>query len=143
MNPKKFAAITVLAILNFIVLAVVQTYYNMQDLAYYENIVSEAQEKVVRLSAQEYTHFIIPQAFGEERDYNKDGILQYKNWDGKIIDEAQHQFRMQVCIQMAFHDNVIDVNTPCSKIVLTQDGESMINNYVVDKFLSGDLSFSN
>jgi hypothetical protein len=142
MNPKISAAITVIAILNFIVLPVVQTYYNMQDLAYYENRVSEAQEKVDRLSAQEYTYFIIPQAFGEE-DYNKDGILQYKNWDGKIIDETQHQFRMQICIQMAFHENLIDVNTPCSKVVLTPDGESMINNYVAQKYLSGDLTFSN
>jgi hypothetical protein len=142
MNPKTFAAITVLAILNFIVLAVVQTYYNMQDLAYYENIVSEAQQKVDRLSAQGYAHFIIPEVYGEE-DYNKDGILQYENWDGKIIDETQHQFRMQVCIQMAFKENLIDVNIPCSSVVLTSDGESMINNYVAQKFLSGDLSFSN
>ena len=142
MNSKTFTAITVLAILNFIVLAFVQTYYNMQDLAYYENRVSEAQEKVDRLSAQGYTYFRIPQAFGEE-DYNKDGILQYQNWDGKIIDETQHQFRMQICIQMEFHDNLIDVNTPCSKVVLTPDGESMINNYVAQKYLTGDLSFSN
>ena len=78
MNSKTFAAITVLAILNFLVLAVVQTYYNMQDLAYYENRVSETQEKVDRLSAQGYTHFVIPQIYAQEDDDGTDWMKYCK-----------------------------------------------------------------
>ena len=84
----------------------------------------------------------ITQQIFAEKDYDKDGILEYKNWDGKIINEKQHHFRIMNCIHMKMSDDVIDVNTNCHEWVLTSEGESMIYDYVAEKYLNGDLSYS-
>ena len=60
-----WGAIIVLAIIIFIVLHAVNTYYNMQDLEYFDNKVKEAQEKVNRLESLSYGNFILPYAYGE------------------------------------------------------------------------------
>ena len=71
-----------------------------------------------------------------EKDYNGDGILQYRTSDGRIIDEIQHHFRVSQCIQMVFTDKVIDVNTNCQDFGLTPEGEKMIEHYMAKKYFN-------
>ena len=73
-----------------------------------------------------------------EKDYNGDGILQYKTSDGTIIDEIQHHFRATQCIHMAIFDKVIDVNTNCQDFGLTSEGEKMIEHYMAKKYFNMD-----
>jgi hypothetical protein len=70
----------------------------------------------------------------QQEDYNKDGIYQYKNWDGRILNEKQHQLRVQECIDMWLNADIIDPNTPCNEWVLTQKGESMVEDYMATKY---------
>jgi hypothetical protein len=68
-------------------------------------------------------------------DYDGDGIFEYTNWDGRKFNEKQYQTRLQYCIQMAFKENLIDVNTPCREWVLTYEGDMKIADYIVSKYL--------
>ncbi|MGZ5551418.1 MAG: hypothetical protein ACXWE7_11595, partial [Nitrososphaeraceae archaeon] len=66
-----WGAIIVLAIIIFIVLHAVNTYYNMQVLEYFDNRVKEAQERVDQLESQGYgpastNMAIFTKAYGQE-----------------------------------------------------------------------------
>ena len=70
----------------------------------------------------------------EQKDYDGDGIFEYTNWDGRKFNEEQYQQRLQYCIQMAFNENLIDVNTSCREWVLTFEGDMKIADYIVQKY---------
>ncbi|MDF2737049.1 MAG: hypothetical protein K0S93_905, partial [Nitrososphaeraceae archaeon] len=46
----------------------------------------------------------------------------------------QHQLRVQECIDMWLNADIIDPNTPCNEWVLTQKGESMVEDYMATKY---------
>jgi hypothetical protein len=67
------------------------------------------------------------EAYGEEK---------YKNWDGREITEKQFEKRLQYCTEMAFTtDKITHVTVPCADWVLTYEGDMMIADYIVEKYL--------
>jgi hypothetical protein len=61
---------------------------------------------------------------------------KYVNWDGRELTEKQYQKRLNYCSIMAFTtDKLIHVTVPCADWVLTYEGDMMIADYIVQKYL--------
>jgi hypothetical protein len=61
---------------------------------------------------------------------------KYVNWDGRGISEKEYQKRLDYCSIMAFTtDKITHVTVPCADWVLAYEGDMMIADYIVEKYL--------
>lgn len=150
MGKDVFAAITIIAIVIFIVLFAVQTYYNMEDMKYYENRVNEAQKRVDQLEAQGYgsspTLFTIPLAYASsENDDEDDNVFEqgevfgsmgvfgydyFQDPDGNLINDDEMGERLLTCMEMK-QKNELSQDIQCSYWVLSEEGITEMVTYVL------------